>query len=84
MKQETGEERKFQKGVKERHDSDMKQFLAQQKADYKGTKAMYKRVRPVVNTLFNCDGECACVTRWWKNGYLVPKPDGRHTEGVAQ
>jgi len=44
VKQESSEERKFQKGVKERHDSDMKQFLAQQKADYKGTKAMYKRV----------------------------------------
>jgi len=54
VKQETSEERKFQKGVKERHDSDMKQFLAQQKADYKGTKAMYKRVCGVQYTKLMC------------------------------
>lgn len=54
VKQESSEERKFQKGVKERHDSDMKQFLAQQKADYKGTKAMYKRVCGVQCTNVRC------------------------------
>lgn len=32
------------KGLKERQDADMKQFLAQQKADYRGTKGMYKKV----------------------------------------
>ena len=44
MKQESAEERKFLKGVKEKQDADMKQFLSQQKADYRGTKVMYKRV----------------------------------------
>lgn len=44
MKQEAAEERKFLKGVKEKQDADMKQFLSQQKADYRGTKVIYKRV----------------------------------------
>ena len=45
VKQEAAEERKFLKGVKEKQDADMKQFLSQQKADYRGTKVIYKRVR---------------------------------------
>ena len=44
VKQEAAEERKFLKGVKEKQDVDMKQFLSQQKADYRGTKVIYKRV----------------------------------------
>lgn len=44
VKQEAAEERKFLKGVKEKQDADMKQFLSQQKADYRGTKVIYKRV----------------------------------------
>lgn len=43
VKQEHSEERKFNKAVKEKQDADMKQFVSQQKADYRGTKAMYKK-----------------------------------------
>ena len=48
VKQEAAEERKFLKGVKEKQDVDMKQFLSQQKADYRGTKVIYKRVRTYI------------------------------------
>ena len=48
VKQEAAEERKFLKGVKEKQDVDMKQFLSQQKADYRGTKVIYKRVRNIL------------------------------------
>ncbi len=44
MKQETSEQRKFHKSMKERHDLDMKQFLAHQKSDYRATKVVYKKV----------------------------------------
>lgn len=42
-KQESHEERKFLKSMKEKHDADMKQFLSQQKADYRGTKALFRK-----------------------------------------
>lgn len=43
MKQEASDERRFNKSQKDRQDSDMKQFLAQQKADLKATKAVFKK-----------------------------------------
>ena len=45
QKQESSEDRKFQRGLKERQDQDMKQFLSQQKSDYRATKALFKKVR---------------------------------------
>ncbi len=43
-RQRFSDDKKFQKGLKEHRDSDMKQFLAQQKSDLKSTKTAYKRV----------------------------------------
>lgn len=43
-KLEASEEKRFLKGQKERQDHDMKHFLSQQKADYRGTKALFKKV----------------------------------------
>ncbi|XP_003385862.1 PREDICTED: serine/threonine-protein kinase TAO3-like [Amphimedon queenslandica] len=43
QKQESSEDRKFQRGLKERQDQDMKQFLSQQKSDYRATKALFKK-----------------------------------------
>ena len=53
MKQEHSEERKFNKAVKEKQDADMKQFVSQQKADYRGTKAMYKKVGAIGDATAN-------------------------------
>ena len=45
QKQESSDDRKFQRGLKEKQDQDMKQFQSQQKADYRATKALFKKVR---------------------------------------
>ena len=43
LKQEASEERKFIKSLKDKQEADMKQFLAQQKAEFRATKTLYKR-----------------------------------------
>ena len=43
LKQEASEERKFMKSLRDKQESEMKQFLAQQKAEFRATKALYKR-----------------------------------------
>jgi thousand and one amino acid protein kinase len=41
-KYETNEERKFDKSLRDKRDSEMKRFLGQQKADYRATKNLFK------------------------------------------
>ena len=43
-KYETNEERKFEKSLRDKRDSEMKRFLGQQKADYRATKNLFKTV----------------------------------------
>ena len=43
-KHEASEERKFLKSMKEKRDAEMKKFLAQQRADYRSTKGLFKVV----------------------------------------
>ena len=43
LKQEASEERKFLKSLKDKQEAEMKQFLAQQKAEFRATKSLYKR-----------------------------------------
>ena len=47
VKYEANDERKFLKSVKEKQDAEMKHFLAQQKADYRATKGLFKKVKHV-------------------------------------
>ena len=42
-KQDASDERKFIKSLKERHETDMKQFLGQQKVEYRATKNIFKK-----------------------------------------
>ena len=42
-KQEASEERKFIKGLKDKQEAEMKQFVNQQKAELRATKSLYKR-----------------------------------------
>jgi thousand and one amino acid protein kinase len=43
-KQECSDDRKFQRSIKERQEQDMKQFVSQQKGDYRATKNLFKKV----------------------------------------
>jgi thousand and one amino acid protein kinase len=42
-KQECSEDRKFQRSIKERQEQDMKQFVSQQKGDYRATKSLLSK-----------------------------------------
>ena len=44
LKTEASEERKFVKSLKDKQDTDMKQFLVQQKSDYRQIKNIFKKV----------------------------------------
>ena len=44
LKYEGSEERKFEKSLRDKRDTEMKRFLGQQKADYRATKILYKTV----------------------------------------
>ena len=44
VKFETNEEKKFLRGLKDKQDHEMKQFLSQQRVDYRATKTLYKKV----------------------------------------
>lgn len=42
-RQEVSDERRYSKSQRDHQDSDMKSFVAQQKADFKSTKAVFKK-----------------------------------------
>ena len=44
FKFEANEEKKFLRGLKDKQDHEMKQFLSQQRSDYRATKTLYKKV----------------------------------------
>ena len=44
FKFEANEEKKFLRGLKDKQDHEMKQFMSQQRVDYRATKSLYKRV----------------------------------------
>lgn len=51
LKQENSEDRKFQRSLKDRQDQDMKQFVSQQKGDYRASKVIFKKVNNLHATL---------------------------------